>query len=252
MSNYLVDDLSYYCNVYRIPFRMPWIKSDYYDLTIVLKGELTYQVGEDIILLKKNDVLLVSPNTAYRRPAGDDNVRYISFNFSLLPNSTLHLDKYMPNALSQEARVILSSLTQKHFSPQDHSKKKIINILNYILFDLLENSEIATNNAHVRSIIRYVNENLDKKMTLTSIGKKLGLTKQYTASIFKKEMGCTVTEYINKKKMYLAKDLIFYDEMSMKEIAEYLQYDNYNYFSVLFKQYFGFSPSEAKARSKSM
>lgn len=250
MSNYLVDDVSYYCNVYRIPFRMPWIKSDHYDLTVVLSGELTYQIGEKTTVLKKNDAMLLPPGTAYRRPRGNAPVRYVSFNFTLLPNATLSLKRYMPGILSQEARAVLSSITQKYLLSTPYSKEKLVSILNYLLLDLSELSELTSNNVHVRSIVKYINEGLTEKMTLTSISQKLGLTKQYTASIFKKEMGCTVTEYINEKKMQLAKDLIFYGEMSLKEISEYLKYDNYNYFSVLFKHFFGASPSETKARGR--
>lgn len=246
MSNCLVDDVFYYCNVYRKPFRMPWVKAERCDLTVVLSGEMTYQVGEDIIVLKKNDALLVQPNTAYRRPSGNDLVRYVSFNFTLLPDVILPLSTYMPNAVSQEVRSVLNAITAKYLSHQDCSKEKIISILNYVLFDLSDSVQLTTSNAHVKSIVKYINENLTEKMTLTSISEELGLTKQYTASIFKKETGKTITEYINEKKMLLAKDIILHNEMSLKELAEYLKYDNYNYFSVLFKRCFGVSPRGIK------
>ena len=55
-----------------------------------------------------------------------------------------------------------------------------------------------------------------------------------------------LTEYVNERKMLLAKEFILNREMSLADISTYLGYDNYNYFSRLFKQYLGVTPISLK------
>jgi two-component system response regulator YesN len=95
-------------------------------------------------------------------------------------------------------------------------------------------------------VTRYVGEHITDKMSLQSISGVIGLSKEYTANIFKKEVGKTLTDYINERKMLLAKELITRNEMKLTDVASYLGYDNYNYFSRLFKRHFDFSPIEVK------
>ena len=59
-------------------------------------------------------------------------------------------------------------------------------------------------------------------------------------------MGKTLTDYVNERKMLLTKELILNGEMSLTDISTYLGFDNYNYFSRLFKQYLGITPISLK------
>ena len=86
-------------------------------------------------------------------------------------------------------------------------------------------------------------------MSLQSISREIGLTKEYTANIFKKETKITLTNYINERKMLLAKELILRNEMSLGDLSAYLGYDNYNYFSRLFKRHFGITPTNFKMKN---
>jgi len=74
------------------------------------------------------------------------------------------------------------------------------------------------------------------------------LSKEYTSYIFKKEIGKTLTDYVNERKMLLAQELIRNGEMSLTDIAVYLGFENYNYFSRLFKRYVEISPLMFKKR----
>lgn len=64
--------------------------------------------------------------------------------------------------------------------------------------------------------------------------------------IFKRETQKTITEYINAQKMTLAKELIQSRSLSLSDIAANLGYDNYNYFSRLFKKHYKTNPNAFK------
>ena len=59
-------------------------------------------------------------------------------------------------------------------------------------------------------------------------------------------MGITVTDYIIRQKLDLAKNMLSSDEMSLRNISEKLGYQDYNYFSRLFKRHYGISPMKMK------
>lgn len=250
MNNYFVSDILHYCNVSLEKCEsMPKKKINFYDLTFVLKGEMTYTFDDRICVLKPNDAILLPLGTVRSRFAGTKPVKYVSFNFHMFPDVTLNLGKFIPNCISTEIKKIIAAFPQSHISPYYYSKEKIANILNYILFELLDITSLKSSNEHVLRIVKYIEENITQKMSLQSISNEVGLTKEYTAHIFKKETNKTLTHYLNERKLLLAKELILHNTMSLTQLAAYLGYDNYNYFSRLFKHFFKITPIAFKNRN---
>lgn len=82
--------------------------------------------------------------------------------------------------------------------------------------------------------------------------KKIPLNYDYIRKLFKNETGATPYEYLLKERMKLAQQLILsgisnkFSEYSVSQIAEACGFSEPLYFSRVFKQYFGVSPSEYK------
>ncbi|MDE7440025.1 MAG: helix-turn-helix transcriptional regulator [Clostridia bacterium] len=82
--------------------------------------------------------------------------------------------------------------------------------------------------------------------------KKLPLNYDYIRKLFKKETGATPYEYLLKERMALAQQLILsgisnkFSSYTISQISEACGYSEPLYFSRVFKQYFGVSPSEYK------
>ena len=119
-------------------------------------------------------------------------------------------------------------------------------VLNYILFLLLDARRQETVNPHVMEMLRYIELHISSPITLSDLSAHVYLSREHTAHIFKKETGKTVTEYVNRRKMLLAKELLEGGEMSLTEIAQNLGFENYSYFSRVYKKTFGESPKKAK------
>ena len=252
MTNYLVDDIILYCNASRKnAFCLREEVISYCDLTFVFKGELKYIADGTTYVLKKNDAMFLPAGTSRFRFEATEFTKYVSFNFSLLPDVDLSLPRFMHNCVSNDIKRMLSFFPQTYILPHYHSKEKLTNILNCILYELLDFSAFHSNNEHIINIIKYIDAHVTEPLSLQSVSKEIGLSKEYTASIFKKEIGRTVTQFINDRKMYLAKDMIFHNDLNLAEVADYLGYDNYSYFSRLFKHYFGLSPQEFKSKNVS-
>lgn len=98
----------------------------------------------------------------------------------------------------------------------------------------------------LEEILKFIDENLDKKISLKEVAYEFGYSTQYFSKIFKKSLGITFLQYMNQLKMEKARELIMYSNKSMSEIAYTLGFENQYYFSNTFKKENGVSPTDYK------
>lgn len=214
---------------------------EYFDLTMVLNGELSYRINDEQITLKQGDVMLLPPGTRRERDLQTKEVHYISFNFYTKRKFDLPL--VMRGAVTAEIRALFKAFTPPHLSVLDRGMEKAAFIVGYILEALTVFNQRNSKNPHIQNALSYIDEHIFEAVTLSSLAAHLHLSREYTASLFKKEVGIPVSAYVNEKKLLLARDLIRDDEYSLSDIAKMLGYANYGYFSRLYKKRFGASPS---------
>lgn len=99
-------------------------------------------------------------------------------------------------------------------------------------------------NEIVNKAVRYIRENYRTTVSLQEVADALNINRAYLSRLFKKYTRRTIVTYINDRKMEKAHELIEQGSMPMKEIAAEVGFQNYNYFSQMFKKYYGKSPSE--------
>lgn len=250
MNYCLVQDVFHYCHISpRTCSAMPTKEIDFFDLTFVLSGSMVYTADGETYLLKKNDAVFLRPGILRARSEGTEPVEYVSFNFHLCPGKDLPFAPYLPNCISGSIRRLISAFPKSHLSDRYHAEEKAANMLNYILFELMDTTAFPSTNEHISRIIHLVEDRLTEKLTLQDISREIGLTKEYISHIFKKEMNKTLTDYINERKMLLAKELIYAESMRLTDLSAYLGYENYSYFSTLFKRYFQVTPIQFKKES---
>lgn len=251
MENYLVSDLLHYCNV-SLPC-CDVIKENpipYYDFTYVLDGSMTYIVDGREVVLGKDDAIFLRPGMRRARRAADAPVRFVSFNFLLREGVTLPFDSYLKGCISPDTKRLFSIFSQEHLSPKFHAEQKCVNLLNYILFELLDTELLHSKNEHVRSILKHVEQHLGEDLSLSAMARMAGLTPEYTATIFKRETGKTLSEYVNEKRLLAARNEIRNTRKPLRQIATETGFENYHYFSRLFKKYFNTTPTKTRARTE--
>lgn len=114
------------------------------------------------------------------------------------------------------------------------------------IFEILEKYYLIYKDNIVRQACNYVIDNIDKKITLTEIGKVLGISKNYFCSLFKQETGQNFLNYVTKLKMQRAKYLLKEKNMRIYEVSNLLGYVDTTYFTQLFKRYCDMTPQEYK------
>ena len=93
--------------------------------------------------------------------------------------------------------------------------------------------------------IQYINNNLDKKISIDDITNNLTISKSRIQHLFKDVMGYSISDYIIKQKMMAAQKFLLWDKTPF-EVAHMLGYDYYSTFFTAFKKFFGYTPMDVK------
>ena len=252
---YIVKKLCHYSN-YSVSqhIKMEKSKIPFYHLVFLFKGEMTYIVDGTPYTLTENDAILLPPGSIREREKGTAPSKYIIYNFRTYENDPLKdLDILLKNAVTPNIKKLLTlypysynTNTSKEKTEVNKTVAIIYNILNCILLELLDSNRYDIRNPHVLNAINYINDHITSPLSLNEVSEAIHISKEYTAKIFKEETGKTVSEYINEQKMNIAKDMLSSNEVSLRDTALALGYENYSYFSRVFKKHFNSSPAKVK------
>ena len=89
-----------------------------------------------------------------------------------------------------------------------------------------------------------------KKINIDDYAQKLHMSACWFIKNFKQIMGITPMQYIVSKRIGIAKNLLISSNLSLSEISDNIGYDNPLYFSRLFKNHSGVTPSEYRKQFK--
>jgi AraC-like DNA-binding protein len=80
----------------------------------------------------------------------------------------------------------------------------------------------------------------------TVLSEELNYEYSYLSNLFSSVEGVTLEQYIIRQRIEKAKELLFYDELNLSQIANRLGYSSVAHLSAQFKKVTGFTPSEMK------
>lgn len=103
---------------------------------------------------------------------------------------------------------------------------------------------MSTANSSIISAIEYIDNNLDKRLTLDQVSSKVYLSDYYFSKLFKRETGLSFSVYLNARKVQKAMILLKESDKSVNEISESLGFTRLSYFSQTFKKYTGYAPTK--------
>ena len=107
--------------------------------------------------------------------------------------------------------------------------------------DSAENTSI---NNQVESVHQYISEHYMEHLSLSDLAEQFYVEASYLSRKFSQKFGETITAYITRCRMDKAKELMKDAENKLEVISFTVGYDDYNYFSRVFRRFEGISPSE--------
>lgn len=103
------------------------------------------------------------------------------------------------------------------------------------------------NTGIVNKIKTIIQQRYMEGIGISMLAEEVYLSPNYISSIFKKETGENITDYIKQVRMEAAKELLGNLDLRIQDIAEMIGFDNANYFSMLFKKYTGMLPQKYRS-----
>ena len=127
-------------------------------------------------------------------------------------------------------------------------KHKLRNELQKRGFDLLDKKHTRLINAIKSIIIQEIHYETDRSLVnfSTLLSEKLHYDYAYLSRLFSSVEGQTIERFVLAQKIEKVKELLTYDEYSIAQIADVMNYSSSAHLSTQFKKITGMTPSEFK------
>ena len=142
----------------------------------------------------------------------------------------LHIHTASPTELAFQYSLILLEISRQHY--QDQSNKGY---------------GCPT---YVRRALAFIAQNFDRDINIEDIVGEVNISKAHLQRSFRKYQGCTIVEEINRFRLEKAKHLLETSNIPIVEIVSEVGFGSRQYFTELFTQKVGFSPSAYRKLQK--
>ena len=99
--------------------------------------------------------------------------------------------------------------------------------------------------AEVRS---WVLSDLARQYTVEEAADRAGMSPSHFAHIFKRELGISFIDFVNRSRMERARELLLTTDLLVRQIADTVGVESPNHFGLLFRRAFGVTPNELRGR----
>ncbi len=118
------------------------------------------------------------------------------------------------------------------------------------LFTFIDNNNNSIDekcsNHNIIQTLKIIEENIYCPIYLDEIANKLNISCEHLSRLFKEELNVGFNQYVNKRKLEIAKKLLKQDELKVSEISDKLGFSSPRYFCKVFKKIEGLTTKEYK------
>ena len=109
---------------------------------------------------------------------------------------------------------------------------------------LVKQHSLSNYSQIIGKTITMISYDLTADLSLYNIAGQLGVNPTYLSALFRKECNCTLTEYVNRKRVEQAASLLSKTDKLVNTISYECGIQDTNYFIKLFKKYTGLTPTQ--------
>jgi len=213
----------------------------YCELTLVLKGHLDYYINGTHVPLDDGDAIFIPTGYVRARDLPDRACDYVSFNFEM--GGEIRLPTHIKSAVHSEELLLIAALDKMNSRYYPDNDEKIGHLLACMLALLEDRVKMHNYSPLTRSIIAHVNKNYQSRITLDDIAALTYFSPIYCDTVFKREVGRSIIDFLIDKRIEEAKKLLLAQTAALTLVAERVGFSDYNYFSRVFKKRTGYTPS---------
>lgn len=246
-------------------------KHSFIEVVYILNGHAKQHINNSTFDVSKGDLLFVNYNSTHSfEPKGKLEYVNIGFKPDFLINK-LNSYNVFPlvmltdfEELRNNDERILTFMGKDQDEMESLLKIMLIekkgtnafkeNILEYclnILVALIVNKISIGNEKKYEwdELVKYIEENVEKKLTLKELAKRCYYNPSYFCRVFKEKFGVSPIQYIEKKKIEQAKKLLV-EGHTVEFIIEKLNFSSRQFFYATFKKFEDITVSEFRKKEK--
>lgn len=249
-----------------------------FQLTYVVRGTISVFFNQQIIDLHEGQGIYINPEVLHMiRDRYDSDAMFISLDVSpklltSFPNSVFERSYVKPVFCSSAADAVILDpgvfwqkkiLDEAMSIEQDYKSRSFgwelaVSSSLYAIWkelvchlheSLAEHDAPAADGARMRrnqrikEILSYIREHFTEKITLDEIAKHLHLSTNECCRFFKKNMNCTLFEYITEYRLSKSMELLEHTDLPVSQIAYESGFGSSSYFIEKFRKNVGMTPA---------
>ena len=109
---------------------------------------------------------------------------------------------------------------------------------------LVRNHTTKGYSAPIQKAVILIEGNLSGDLSLTRLARELNVNSSYLSTLFKRETGNTVTDFITDRRIRHAKQLLKSSRLQIQTVSQHCGFEDVHYFSKVFKRLTGVSPKQ--------
>ena len=236
--------------------------SSQYILIYCIDGKGCIYVNGTQYELGPNTYFIIPKNTPHRYTSDEINpwsiywVHFMGDNSDRIYERFLQNDKLQVQTIPYDENRIKSfeliySIVEHSFSETEMEVMNI-NLLHFVSSFIYykEANPTIYNTDSISNSILFMKQNINEKFGIEELASQQNISVSHYSRSFKQKTGSSPINYFNQLKIQKACQFLYFTDRSIKEICAELGFDDQYYFSRLFKNIIGSSPSQYKRRHK--
>ncbi|MCR9229119.1 MAG: AraC family transcriptional regulator [Flavobacteriaceae bacterium] len=231
-------------------------RHDFYSLVWFIKSTGVNVIDFEEYEIKHNRLFLMRPKQVHNWSYSKNSNGYIAvFDKHLLKEVTDFSFNPFIDLSDKNTKLLtplFENLIEESKKNDKLSEKTIVQGISYLLLQLKRLSIENPQKKEVKSktnlkFSKLVSDTISENLSVNEYASRLNLTVDKLNEICKKNYGQSPKTIILEKKITEAKRLLYFTDLSVKEIAFHLGFEDSSYFSRIFKQKTNLSPTEFKS-----
>ena len=240
---------------------------DFFEISIILQGESLYLIDNEWRTVRSGDILLFNPGVDHAEKqllnTYSHQLHIGIRNFKLHGLAQNHFPATQSLLSMQDSQLkifdkawqLIEEFNQQQTNFNLMGKALVMEMMILILRSLekkerLSDETQASQNDRMHQVVQlimtYMENNYAKDISIEQLATLYYVSPTYLSKIFKDLTGFSPINYLIQIRLKKAHELLTTDDLTVKEVAKAVGYEDAYHFSKSFKKHFGTSPSLVK------